>query len=120
GGVGGGGGGVRGGRRERGGGGDPVGERMAGPNAPGRQLRSDVAQVFRAVRITPRRRLNQEGEDMGNLSLRTKLLGSLLGVGLLTLLVTGWQVDRRAEAALRQAAINQLTAIREERRLEVE
>src|SRR5215471_14446085 len=57
---------------------------------------------------------------MGNLSLRTKLLGSLLGVGLLTLLVTGWQADRRAEAALRQAAINQLTAIREERRLEIE
>src|SRR5262245_60578738 len=57
---------------------------------------------------------------MKNLSLRTKLLGSLRGVGLLTLLVTGWQADRRAEAALRQAAINQLTAIREERRLEIE
>src|SRR5215831_2994453 len=57
---------------------------------------------------------------MKNLSLRTKLLGSLLGVGLLTLFVTGWQADRRAEAALRRAAINQLTSIREERRLEIE
>src|SRR5262245_15195814 len=57
---------------------------------------------------------------MGNLSLRTKLLGSLLDVGLLTLLVTGWQADRQSEAGLRQAAIHQLTAIREERRLEIE
>jgi len=55
-----------------------------------------------------------------NLSVRTKLLGALLGVGLLTLLVTGWQADRRAEAALRQAAINHLTSIREERRLQIE
>ena len=37
---------------------------------------------------------------MRNLALRTKLLGALLGVGLLTLLVTGWQAYRRAEAAL--------------------
>jgi hypothetical protein len=35
----------------------------------------------------------------------------LLGVGLLTLLVTAWQADRRAETALRQAAVNQLTSI---------
>jgi PAS domain S-box-containing protein len=55
-----------------------------------------------------------------NLSLRTKLLGALLGVGLLTLLATGWQADRRAEAALRQAAVDHLTSIREERRLEIE
>jgi PAS domain S-box-containing protein len=55
-----------------------------------------------------------------NLSLRTKLLGALLGVGLLALLVTGWQAYRRAEAALRQASINHLTSIREERRHEIE
>lgn len=53
-------------------------------------------------------------------SLRTELLVGLLGVGLLTLLVTAWQVDRRAETALRQAAINQLTSVREERRLQIE
>ena len=57
---------------------------------------------------------------MRNLALRTKLLGALLGVGLLTLLVTGWQAYRRAEAALQQAAINHLTSIREERRLQIE
>ena len=34
---------------------------------------------------------------MRSLALRTKLLGALLGVGLLTLLVTGWQAYRRAE-----------------------
>jgi methyl-accepting chemotaxis protein len=55
-----------------------------------------------------------------NLALRTKLLGALLAVGLLTLLVTGWQAYRRAEAALQQAAINHLTSIREERRLQIE
>src|SRR5262249_45351824 len=60
------------------------------------------------------------GEEMRNLPVRAKLVGSLLGVGLLTLLMTGWQADRRAEAALRKAAINQLTSIREERRLEIE
>ena len=57
---------------------------------------------------------------MRHLALRTKLLSALLGVGLLTLLVTGWQAYRRAEAALQQAAINHLTSIREERRLQIE
>jgi len=55
-----------------------------------------------------------------NLTLRTKLLGALLAVGFLTLLVTGWQAYRRAEAALQQAAINHLTSIREERRRQIE
>ena len=57
---------------------------------------------------------------MRNLSLRTKLLGALLGVGLLALLVTGWQAYRRAETALRQASINQLTSIREEQKRQIE
>jgi hypothetical protein len=35
-----------------------------------------------------------------NLSLRSKLLDALLGVGLLAVLVTGWQAYRRAETAL--------------------
>jgi PAS domain S-box-containing protein len=55
-----------------------------------------------------------------NLSLRTKLLGALLGVGLVALVATGWQAYRRAETALRQAAINHLTSIREERRRQIE
>jgi PAS domain S-box-containing protein len=54
------------------------------------------------------------------ISLRTKILGALLGVGLLTLLVTGWQSYRRAESALRNAAMQQLTSVREERRLHIE
>ena len=57
---------------------------------------------------------------MRNRSLRTKLLGAFLGVGLLALLVTGWQAYRRAETALRQASINHLTSIREERRRQIE
>src|SRR5215510_11591989 len=57
---------------------------------------------------------------MHHLTLRTKLLGALLGVGLLTLLVTGWQAYQHAEAALQQAAINHLTSIREERRRQIE
>ena len=57
---------------------------------------------------------------MRKLSLRNRLLASLLGVGLLTLLVAGLQADRRAQAALRTAAIHHLTSIREERRLQIE
>jgi PAS domain S-box-containing protein len=55
-----------------------------------------------------------------NLSLRTKLLAALLGVGLVALVATGWQAYRRAETALRQASINHLTSIREERRRQIE
>ena len=57
---------------------------------------------------------------MRHFSLRTKLLGALLGVGLVALVATGWQAYRRAETALRQAAINHLTSIREERRRQIE
>lgn len=57
---------------------------------------------------------------MRHLSLQMKLLGALLGVGLLTLLVTAWQADTRADAALRQAVTDHLTSIREERRIEIE
>src|SRR5213083_64077 len=57
---------------------------------------------------------------MRKFSLRNRLLASLLGVGLLTLLVAGLQADRRAQAALRTAAIHHLTSIREERRLQIE
>jgi len=55
-----------------------------------------------------------------NLSLRTKLLAALLGVGLVALVATGWQAYRRAEAALQQTSINHLTSIREERRRQIE
>jgi class 3 adenylate cyclase/PAS domain-containing protein len=41
-------------------------------------------------------------------------------VGLLALLATGWQADQRAETSLRRAAINQLTAIRTERKRQIE
>jgi PAS domain S-box-containing protein len=41
-------------------------------------------------------------------------------VGVLAVLVTGWQASRRAEAALHQASINQLTLIRDERRRQIE
>jgi len=54
------------------------------------------------------------------LSLRNKLLAALLGVGLLTLVATGVQAYRRAEAALHEASINQLTSVREERRRQIE
>ena len=57
---------------------------------------------------------------MRSISLRTKLLGALLVVGLLALVVTGWQASRRAEASLRQAAMNHLTSIREDRRQQIE
>jgi PAS domain S-box-containing protein len=53
-------------------------------------------------------------------SLRSKLLAALLGVGLLALLVTGWQADRRAETALREGSINHLTSIRDERKRQIE
>jgi methyl-accepting chemotaxis protein len=55
-----------------------------------------------------------------DLSLRTKLLAALLGVGLVALVATGWQAYLRAEAGLRQASINHLTSIREERRRQIE
>jgi PAS domain S-box-containing protein len=54
------------------------------------------------------------------ISLRTKLLAALLGVGLVAVLATGWQASRRAEASLRQAAISQLTSIRAERARQIE
>ena len=57
---------------------------------------------------------------MKNLSLRTKLLAALLGVGLVALVATGGQAYRRAEAALRQASIDRLTSIREERKSQIE
>jgi len=41
-------------------------------------------------------------------------------VGLLALLVTGWQASERAETSLRRAAINQLTSIRNERKRQIE
>ncbi len=57
---------------------------------------------------------------MKHLSLRTKLLGAFMSVGLLALLATGWQAYQRAETALRQVSINRLTSIREERRRQIE
>jgi PAS domain S-box-containing protein len=54
------------------------------------------------------------------LSLRNKLLAALLGVGLLTLVATGVQAYRRAEAALHEASTSQLTSVREERRRQIE
>src|SRR5262245_23185968 len=57
---------------------------------------------------------------MRTVSLRTRLLAALAGVGLLTVLATGWQANRRGEASLRQAVINQLTSIRGERQREIE
>src|SRR5262249_46024780 len=68
-----------------------------------------------AVRVAPRR-----GLTLGNLSLRAKLLGALLAVGLVALLATGWQADRRAETALQHAATNQLMSIRDERKRQIE
>jgi PAS domain S-box-containing protein len=54
------------------------------------------------------------------ISLRTRLLAALLGVGLLAVLATGWQASRRAEASLREAAISQLTSVRAERARQIE
>jgi PAS domain S-box-containing protein len=53
-------------------------------------------------------------------SLRNKLLAALLGVGLLTLVATGVQAYRRAEAALQETVTGQLTSVREERRRQIE
>ena len=47
-------------------------------------------------------------------------MGALLGVGLLALLVTGWQAYQRAEASLRRASANHLTSIRGERKRQIE
>jgi len=57
---------------------------------------------------------------LANVSLRHKLLGALLAVGLLGVFVTGWQAYRRAERALQQISINQLTSVLEERRRAIE
>jgi PAS domain S-box-containing protein len=54
------------------------------------------------------------------LSLRNKLVAALLGVGMLALLTTGWQAYRRAEAALQQSSINQVTSIRADRGRQIE
>jgi PAS domain S-box-containing protein len=58
--------------------------------------------------------------SLGHLSLRLKLVLALVAVGALAVAVTGGESYRRARSALEAAAINQLTAIRDERRRAVE
>src|SRR6266566_2093940 len=70
--------------------------------------------------ISGRSKGASSGAELKPVSLRTRLLAALLGVGLLALLATGWQADQGAEVSLRRAAINQLTSIRAERKRQIE
>src|SRR6267143_4710213 len=70
--------------------------------------------------ISGRSKDASSGAELKPVSLRTRLLCALLGVGLLALLATGWQADQRAEVSLRRTAINQLTSIRAERKRQIE
>ena len=55
-----------------------------------------------------------------DLSLRTKLVLALMAVGVAAVAITGVEGYRRARRALEVDALNQLTAVREERRRAVE
>src|SRR6266576_3201217 len=70
--------------------------------------------------ISGRSKGASSGAELKPVSLRTRLLAALLGVGLLALLATGWQADQGADVSLRRAAINQLTSIRAERKRQIE
>src|SRR5438309_33769 len=70
--------------------------------------------------ISGRSKDASSGAELNPVSLRTRLLCALLGVGLLALLATGWQADQRAEVSLRRTAIDQLTSIRAERKRQIE
>jgi methyl-accepting chemotaxis protein len=54
------------------------------------------------------------------LSFRTRLQVTFVGLGLAAIAVTGWESSARASAALEQATINRLAAIRETRASELE
>jgi methyl-accepting chemotaxis protein len=55
-----------------------------------------------------------------NRRLQTKLLSVFVGIGLLAVLVTGWQGYYSAKRALEQASFNALTAIREVKKRQIE
>jgi methyl-accepting chemotaxis protein len=55
-----------------------------------------------------------------NRRLQTKLLSVFVGIGLLAVLVTGWQGYYSAKRALEQASFNALTALREVKKRQIE
>ena len=83
------------------------------PDAAGTYFQAALQPTFDVIhRMSP--------VGLRNLSLRTKLVLALLAVGVLAVAVTGGESYRRARRALEADAVNQLTAVREERRRAVE
>ena len=58
--------------------------------------------------------------NLRNLSIKTKLLSSLLLVGILSIVVIGWQGYQSGKSSLRQSSFNQLTSVRATKARQIE